>query len=67
VDPDDELLAVGRPARTWEHERVVIWFTIGALIAATVFETYLFRVRARVGPGPEPADPAEPVPPGPSH
>lgn len=46
---------------------MVIWFTIGALIAATVFETYLFRVRARVGPGPEPADPAEPVPPGPSH
>jgi amino acid transporter len=32
---------------TWENERIVVWFTLGSLVAAVLLEVYLSKVKQR--------------------
>jgi amino acid transporter len=44
------VAAVPFLVNTWQNERVVVWFTIGSLVAAVLFEIYLSKARHRTVP-----------------
>ena len=44
------VAAVPFLVNTWQNERVVVWFTIGSLVAAVLFEIYLSKTRHRTVP-----------------
>ena len=41
---------------TWENEPVVVWFTVGSLVAAVMLESYLSGMRHRRVPVPDESD-----------